>query len=153
MLEVDKPTDLLAYAGQDIGAGDWLTVDQATIDAFASATGDHQWIHVNPERARAGIPGGRTMAHGYLTLSLMPQLGRSVVSIRNRSRAINYGSNKIRFIAPVYAGDRIRLRQTLKSAEPVEGGVRLTWSSTVEVETADEIKPALVAETIVLGFD
>ncbi len=153
MLEVDKPTQLLAYVGKEIGVGDWLTVDQKTIDTFADATGDHQWIHVDVERARTEVPGGRTIAHGYLTLSLVPQLGRSVLSIRNRARAINYGSNRIRFIAPVHAGDRVRLRQTLKNAEPIEGGVRLTWNSTVEVETDGKIKAALVAETIVLGFD
>ena len=153
MLEVEKPTDLIPYAGKEIGVGDWLTVTQQTIDTFADATGDHQWIHVDVERCKREIPGGRTIAHGYLTLSLMPQLGRSVLSIRNRARAINYGSNRIRFIAPVHAGDRIRARQTLKSAEPIEGGVRLTWESTVEVETDGKIRAALVAETIVLGFD
>lgn len=153
MLEVEKPTDLLAHAGREIGVGDWLTVTQAMIDAFAEATGDHQWIHVDVERARREIPGGRTIAHGYLTMSLMPQLGRSVLSIRTRARAINYGSNRIRFIAPVHAGDRIRLRQTLKAADPIEGGVRLTWTSTVEVETDGTVGAALVAETIVLFFD
>ena len=123
------------------------------IDAFAEATGDHQWIHVDVERAKKELPGRRTIAHGYFTLSLMPQLGRSVFAIKNRSRAINYGCNKVRYIAPVHAGDRIRLRQMLKAADPVEGGVRLTWASTVEVETDGKVKPALVAETIVIGFD
>lgn len=153
MLEVDKPTELLAWSGKEVGVGDWLTVTQAMIDTFADATGDHQWIHVNVERAKAEIPGGRTIAHGYLTLSLIPQLGRSVLSIRNRARAINYGSNKVRFIAPVNSGDRIRLRQTLKSADAIDGGVRLTWDSTVEVETDGKVRAALVAETIVLAFD
>lgn len=153
MLEIEKPTDLLAYAGKEIGVGDWLTVTQEMIDTFADATGDHQWIHVDVERARREIPGGRTIAHGYLTLSLMPQLGRSVLSIRSRSRAINYGSNRIRYIAPVHSGNRIRVRQSLKKVEPVEGGVRLTWDSTVEVETDGIVRAAVAAETIVLAFD
>lgn len=153
MLEVEKPTDLIAWAGKEIGVGEWLTVDQAMIDAFAHATGDHQWIHVDPERAKTEMPGGRTIAHGFLTLSLIPRLGRTVLSIRSRSRAINYGSNKVRFIAPVPAGDRIRLRQVLKTAEPIPGGVRMTFDQTVEVETDGAVRPALVAETIVLGYD
>ena len=153
MLEVEKPTDLIPYAGKEIGVGEWLVVDQQMIDAFAGATGDHQWIHVDPDRAAKELPGGRTIAHGYLTLSLIPRLGRTILTIKSRSRALNYGSNRVRFIAPVHSGDRVRLRQVLKSAEVIDGGVRLTMDQTVEVETANVIKPALVAETIVLGFD
>lgn len=153
MLEVEKPTDLTAHVGKEIGVGDWLTVDQTMIDAFAHATGDHQWIHVDPERAKTEMPGGRTIAHGYLTLSLIPRLGRTVLTIRSRSRAINYGSNKVRFLAPVNAGDRVRLRQTLKGADLIAGGVRLTFDQMVEVETDGAVRPALAAETIVLGFD
>ena len=153
MLEVEKPTDLIPYVGKEIGVGEWLTVDQKMIDAFADATGDHQWIHVDVERAKKEVPGGRTIAHGFLTLSLIPRLGRSVLAIRSRSRALNYGSNRVRFIAPVHAGDRVRVRQTLRSADPIEGGVRLTWEQNIDVETDGKVKPALVAETIVLGFD
>ena len=153
MLEVDKPSDLLAYVGKEIGVGDWLSMGQKSIDTFAAATGDHQWIHVDAARAKAELPGGRTIAHGYLTLSLIPQLGRSVLAIREKTRALNYGSNRIRFIAPVHAGDRIRLRQTLKSAELLKDALRLTWDSKVEVETDGKVKTALAAETIVLWFE
>lgn len=153
MLTVDKPGELADWVGREVGVGDWLEVTQKMIDTFAEATGDFQWIHVDVERARKELPGGRTIAHGYLTLSLVPRLGRSVLEIRGRSRALNYGSNRIRFVAPVCAGDRVRLRQTLKQLEPVKGGQRITWESTVEVENGGEIRPAMVAETIVLAFD
>ena len=91
------------------------------IDRFAEATGDHQWIHIDVERAKREMPGGKTIAHGYLTLSLIPRLSQSIWRIAKRSRGINYGSNKIRFLNPVTAGSRVRLVQTLKAAEPIEG--------------------------------
>jgi acyl dehydratase len=151
MLQVDHPADMKAYAGKPVGTSDWVVVDQAMIDAFAEATGDHQWIHVDAERARREMPGGKTIAHGYLTLSLLPRLGANVYEIREVSRGINYGSNKVRFTAPVPAGSRVRLHQVLKSVENIAGGVRLTFDSTIEVEGSD--KPALVAETLSLAFD
>lgn len=151
MLEVEKPADMKAYIGKPLGSSDWITVDQAMIDKFADATGDHQWIHVDVERAKREMPGGKTIAHGYLTLSLLAGLAHQVYAIRKRSRGINYGSNKVRFTAPVPAGSRVRLHQTLKNVEDVEGGVRMTFESTMEVEGST--RPALVAETLSLAFD
>jgi len=151
MLEVETPADMAALVGQKLGTGEWLTVTQQMIDTFAEATGDHQWIHVDVARAKTEMPGGKTIAHGYLTLSLLPKLGYSVYGIRKRSRGVNYGSNKVRFTAPVPAGSRVRSHQTLKAAEPVEGGQRLIIETSVEIEGV--ARPALVAETITLVFD
>ena len=151
MLIVDKPADMKAHVGEEIGTSGWVTVDQAMIDKFADATGDHQWIHVDVDRAKKEMPNGTTIAHGYLTLSLLPRLGASIYRIRNTSRGINYGSNKVRFTAPVPAGSRVRLHQVLKAVEDISGGVRMTFDSTVEIEGGG--KPALVAETLVLAFD
>jgi acyl dehydratase len=151
MLEVERPADMAAYAGKELGTGEWLTVDQAMIDRFAEATGDHQWIHIDVERAKREMPGGKTIAHGYLTLSLLPRLSQSIWRIAKRSRGINYGSNKIRFLNPVAAGSRVRLVQTLRAAEPIEGGQRLIFEAKVEIE--GEARPALIAETIALVFD
>jgi len=151
MLEVEKPADMVAYVGQKIGSSDWVLVDQSKIDKFADATGDHQWIHVDVERARKEMPGGKTIAHGYLTLSLLPMLSDGCYRIRKRSRGINYGSNKVRFTSPVPSGSRVRVHQTLKAVEPIEGGVRLICEASVEIE--GQSRPALVAETISLAFD
>ena len=151
MIEVERPADMAAYAGKELGKSDWLTVDQKMIDRFAEATGDHQWIHVDVERARREMPGGKTIAHGYLTLSLIPRLTQSIVRIRKRSRGINYGSNKVRYLNPVKAGSRVRLVQGLKAAEPIEGGQRLIYDMTIEIE--GEERPALIAETIALAYD
>ncbi len=151
MLEVDRPADLKAHTGTALGASEWVSIDQAMIDAFAKATGDHQWIHVDVERARQHMPGGKTIAHGYLTLSLLPRLSEGIYRIRRTSRGINYGSNKVRFTAPVPVGSRVRLHQVLKSVEDIPGGVRLTFDSTVELQGSD--KPALIAEALVLAFD
>jgi len=151
MLELERPGDLVHYVGKEIGVSDWFTVDQAIIDKFADATGDHQWIHVDVERAKREMPGGKTIAHGYLTLSLVPRLGQTIYRVKQRSRGLNYGSNRIRFTGQVPAGSRIRLRQKIKAVEPVEGGVRITSESTVEVEGT--ARPALVAEIISMQFD
>jgi acyl dehydratase len=150
MLEVDRPADMRAYIGKVVGISEWLLVNQATINAFAEATGDHQWIHVDVERAKKEMPGGKTIAHGYLTLSLLPRLSAGVYRIRRTSRGINYGSNKVRFTAPVPSGSRVRLHQVLKSVEDIAGGVRMTFDSTVELEGSD--KPALIAEALVLAY-
>lgn len=151
MLEVERPADMIPYVGKTIGTSDWLVVDQKMIDQFAEATGDHQWIHVDVERASREMPGGKTIAHGYLTLSLLPRLSQTVYRITGRSRGVNYGSNKVRFTAPVPAGTRVRLHQVLKAVEPIEGGQRLTFESTIEVE--GNTRPALVAETLSLAYD
>ncbi len=150
MLEIENPRDLVARVGQAIGTSEWLTVDQGTIDAFADATGDHQWIHVDIERALRELPGGRTIAHGFLTLSLLPRLAQSILAIRGRTHTLNYGSNRVRFTAPVPSGARIRLHMKLLSAEPVANGLRLTFENTVEIE--GESKPALIAETIQVAY-
>jgi acyl dehydratase len=151
MLELERLADLAQYVGKEIGVSDWFTVDQQIIDKFADATGDHQWIHVDVERAKREMPGGKTIAHGYLTLSLVPRLAQTIYRVKKRSRGLNYGSNRIRFTGQVPAGSRIRLRQKIKAVDPVEGGVRITSESTVEVEGSE--RPALVAETIGMQFD
>ena len=151
MLELATTADLAARVGQKLGTSEWLPVDQRMIDLFAEATGDHQWIHVDVERARHEMPGGRTIAHGFLTLSLLPRMAHTIWRIERRSRGLNYGLNKVRFTAPVPAGARIRLHQTLKAAEPVEGGQRFTFEATVEIE--GEPRPALIAETLAIVYD
>src|SRR5207342_3856292 len=132
--EFAHPNEMHKYVGQEIGVSDWVEVSQDHINQFAEATGDHQWIHVDVERAKRDMPGGKTIAHGYLTLSLLPRLSHNILHIRKRSRGINYGSNKVRFTAPVPAGSRVRLHQTLKNVEDIEGGVRMTFDSQIEVE-------------------
>src|SRR5438067_2817100 len=124
MLTVEEPKDLKQHIGKELGPSEWMTVDQAMIDKFADATGDHQWIHVDVERAKREMPGGKTIAHGYLTLAMVPRMASTLMRMKKRSRGVNYGSNKVRFIAPVAAGARIRLRQRIANAEPVSGGVR-----------------------------
>jgi len=146
MLEIETLADLKPYVGKPLGTSDWVTIDQQRIDDFARVSGDDNWIHVDVERARRELPGGKTMAHGMLTLSLITYLGGKILRVRQRSRGINYGSNKVRFTAPVLCGARIRLHRTLEKYEPVEGGARLTFSNRMEIE--GEEKPALVAETI-----
>jgi len=147
MLEVEKPQDLLQHVGKELGPSEWLTVTQEMIDKFADATGDHQWIHVDVERAKKELPGGKTIAHGYLTLSLLPRLAPTLMKVEKRRRGVNYGSNRVRFTAPVPAGARVRLRQKLVKVEPVEdNGFRVTSEMTMEVE--GNTRPAMVAETL-----
>ncbi len=147
MLNVEKPQDLLQHVGEQLGPSEWLTVTQEMIDKFADATGDHQWIHVDVERAKKEMPGGKTIAHGYLTLSLLPQLAPTLMKVEKRRRGVNYGSNRVRFTAPVPAGARVRLRQKLVKVEPVEdNGFRVTSEMTMEVE--GNTRPAMVAETL-----
>jgi acyl dehydratase len=150
MLELETPKDLAQHVGRELGPSEWMTVDQAMIDKFADATGDHQWIHVDVERARREMPGGKTIAHGYLTLSLVPRMAQTLSRVKKRSRGVNYGSNKVRFITPVPAGARIRLRQRIANVEEIQAGVRVTSEMTVEVE--GQSKPALVAETIGVSY-
>src|SRR5579863_9537627 len=125
MIELERPADLEAYVGKEIGVSDWFTVDQAMIDKFADATGDHQWIHIDVERAKKEMPGGKTIAHGYLTLSLVPMMGAEILRITGVSRGINYGSNKVRFTNMVTVGSRVRGRQKLLSVEARSGGVQM----------------------------
>ncbi|HYI83225.1 MAG TPA: MaoC family dehydratase [Acetobacteraceae bacterium] len=152
MLEIESVEALRAHIGQRLGSSDWVVVDQAMIDQFAEATGDHQWIHVDVERAKREMPGGRTIAHGYLTLSLLPRLNANIYSIKSRKRGVNYGSNKVRFTAPVPSGARVRGHLSLKAIEPVgKGCSRLVTEATVEVEGSE--RPALVAETLSLVYE
>ncbi len=137
---------LRAAVGTEIGVSDWLTIDQDRIDKFAAATDDPQWIHVDPERAARG-PFGRTIAHGFLTLSLTVPLVDQVASVGGISMGINYGLNRVRFITPVPVGGRIRARVTLDSVSDIPGGVQAQRTVTVELEGAD--KPACVAESLV----
>ena len=151
MFEVETPKELLQHIGRELGPSDWMTVDQAMINKFAEATGDHQWIHVDVERARKEMPDGKTIAHGYLTLSLVPRLAATLTRVKKRSRGVNYGSNKVRFITPVQAGARIRVHQRITGAEEVSGnGVRVTSEMTVEIE--GQAKPALVGEIIGIRY-
>ncbi len=148
MLTVDNPAELAKHVGRTLGTSEWLTIDQKMIDDFAAATGDHNWIHVDVERAGREMPGGRTIAHGYLTLSLIPRLSRTVYRIEKRGKALNYGANRVRFTAAVPAGSRVRLSETLKDAQETDAGLRFTFECAIEIE--GERRPAMVAETIVL---
>ena len=134
-----------AAVGTDLGVGEWFTVDQARIDAFADVTEDWQWIHVDSERAAEG-PYGATVAHGYLTLSLIPRLGGEIFRVEGARMQVNYGSNKVRFPHPVTAGSRIRAVASLVAAEHTPVGVQGVIRYTVEIEGQD--KPACVAETV-----
>ena len=151
MITVAYPQDLKEYVGKEVGVSSWVTVNQEMIDKFADATGDHQWIHVDVERAKRELPTKNTIAHGYLTLSLIPRLASELMTVENRSRGINYGSNKVRFTGMVPAGSRVRLRQQIDAVEDVKGdGVRVISTCTMEVEGSD--RPALVAETIGISY-
>jgi len=145
MIRIATLSSLKERVGQELAVGDWLTVDQATIDKFADATGDHQWIHVDQERAAKG-PFGTTVAHGYLTLSLLPKLAESAFKVDDVRMGVNYGLNRVRFPAPVPAGSRIRARMKLLSYEPIDGGAQLVTEVTMEREGSD--KPVCVAETV-----
>ena len=141
-----KASELKALVGQEIGTSAWVTIEQERIDKFAEATGDHQWIHVDPERAADG-PFGSTIAHGFLTLSLIPALAWEVYTVEGARLSVNYGLNKLRFITPVPVGSRVRAHLSLASVEDVAGdALQVTTSVTVELEGAP--KPAAVAETL-----
>jgi acyl dehydratase len=144
----DKIEDLI---GKKIGTSDWLTVDQERVNKFAEATGDFQWIHVNPERAAREFMAGGTIAHGYLTLSLLPGLMQDILKVEGVGHGINYGSNKVRFTNMVKVGSRVRAHQSLKSVEKrKDGGKQMTYEVTVEIEGQE--RPALIAETLGLMY-
>ena len=151
MREFETIQDYAAQVGKEIGVSDWLLVDQDRINKFADATGDHQWIHVDVEKAKREMPGGKTIAHGYLTLSLVPMLTHGISKVKKVSRGINYGSNKVRFTSPVPAGSRVRARQKLIAADPVQGnGMRFTAEITIEIEGQE--RPACVAEVMSIQY-
>ena len=137
--------ELTAAVGTELGTSQWHTIDQHRVDLFAEATGDHQWIHVDPERAAKG-PFGRTIAHGYLTLSLLPVLVQGIYSVEGIQMAVNYGLNKVRFVTPVKVGSAVRAVLTLDAVTEVTGGLQLASTAVVQIEGLE--KPAAVAETL-----
>jgi acyl dehydratase len=144
--EIGSAAELLSLVGQEIGMSDWIVVSQDRIDQFADATGDQQWIHVDVERCRIESPFGGTIAHGFLTLSLLPAMMDSAVTLVGVRMAVNYGLNKVRFPAPVPSGSRVRGSVRLQVAEEVSGGIQVTWLVTMEREGGD--KPVCIAETV-----
>jgi acyl dehydratase len=147
MIEITDVRSLRDRIGEEIAVGDWFEITQARIDQFAEATGDAQWIHVDPARAAVESPFRTTIAHGFLTLSLLSTLIRDAMTFRGLRMAINYGMNRLRFVAPVPAGSRIRARFTPVSVEDTSGSLQVTWQVTIDREHAD--KPCCVAEWIV----
>jgi acyl dehydratase len=142
-------TQLQSRVGEHLATSPWLTIDQRRIDLFAEATGDHQWIHVDPVRAAAG-PFGTTIAHGFLTLSLLPELAEKALHIDDVKMGVNYGLNRVRFTAPVPSGSRLRGRIVLKAYEAIQGGAQLTMEITIEREGSD--KPVCIAEAVSRRF-
>jgi len=151
MVLLNRPADILAWVGKEIGVSDWLEIGQQQIDAFAKLTGDDLWIHVDPDRAKKEMPNGKTIAHGFFTLSLIPFLARSIYQIKERGKGLNYGSNRVRFVSPVPVDSRVRLRQTIKAAEPADGGMKITSDCVIEVE--GQTRPAVVAEFLMVVYD
>ena len=146
MTSFPSVASLTGAVGTVLGPGPWLEIDQDRVDLFADATGDHQWIHVDPERA-AGGPFGGTIAHGYLTLSMLPVLMKDLYAVDGVKLGINYGLNKVRFPAPVRVGSKVRLTAEIASVDEIPGGVQMVLRSTVEADGTD--KPVCVAESVV----
>lgn len=144
-LIVEKPQDLLGMVGTRVGPTDWVQVTQQRVDQFADCTGDHQWIHVDVERAKAG-PFGGTIAHGYLTMSMINLFLPQLMEVRGFAHAVNVGLDRLRFLAPVITGSRVRAVSEVVSAEEVKGGIQAVVRVTIEIEGSD--KPALIADTI-----
>ncbi|MEX5720546.1 MaoC family dehydratase [Geodermatophilus maliterrae] len=138
--------EVSGLVGQELGTSDWFEVTQDRVDTFADATGDHQWIHVDVERAKAESPFGGPIAHGYLTLSLLVPLFAQVLVVTDTAMGVNYGLNKVRFPSPVPVGSRVRLTATLEDVEQVAGGLQLTFSAVIEREGSE--KPACIAEPV-----
>ncbi len=149
-LQIDGIAGLKSKVGEHIGYSDWHQITQEQINLFADATGDHQWIHVDPDRAASG-PFGTTIAHGYLTLSLIPMLLEQVLSVRGVSMAINYGANKVRFPSPVPSGSKVRLGATLAELEEIPGGAQALVDITIEVEGST--KPSLATQIVFRYYD
>ena len=142
--------ELATCVGQEVAVSDWITITQQQVNTFADATGDHQWIHIDAEKAKAG-PFGGTIAHGFLTLSLLPRFLESSVVINDVRMGINYGLNKVRFINPVLVGSRLRARMSLAASENIENnGKQMVWDITIEIEGKD--KPACVAQAVIRSY-
>ena len=142
--------NIAQHVGEEMGVSEWVEIDQERVNKFADATGDHQWIHIDVERAKRELPTKGTIAHGYLTLSLIPFLASKISRIDGVSRGINYGSNKVRFTNMVPVGSRVRAKSKLIAAEPKGPGMQLTNEITIEIEGQD--RPACIAETISLVY-
>ena len=149
--QIENPAALRQHLGREVAVSDWLEVTQERINLFAEATEDRQWIHTDPARAARESPFRRAIAHGFLTLSLLSELGRTAVSVGGVRMGINYGLNRVRFVAPVPAGSRVRARFTLAELEEFKGGVQATWAVTVEREAGD--KPCCAAEWLVRYYE
>ncbi len=146
MITLNGIDDIKARVGQELGVSDWEEVTQEQVDAFAEATGDHQWIHVDPERAKA-TPFGGTIAHGYYTLSLAPKFNQAIYTVENVAFALNYGLDKVRFPSPLPVGSKVRMRSQISAVDDVPGGIQMKNTLTFEREGGD--KPVCVAETLV----
>ena len=153
--QIENIAKLREHVGGEVAVSDWIVIDQERIDRFAEATEDRQWIHVDPERAARESPFKETIAHGFLTLSLLSELARRAMSVGGVRMGINYGLNRVRFISPVPSGARIRGRFSLAALEDIKGGVQATWSVTVERESgrAGDDKPYCVAEWLVRYYE
>jgi len=149
MLVINGLDDIRGRVGQELGVSDWVQITQEDVNKFAEVTGDDQWIHVDPERA-AQTPLGGTIVHGYFTLSLLPKFAYETYTIEGISFAMNYGSDKVRFLSPVPTGSKLRCRSELSSIEDRNGGLLMKVTSTIEIEGSD--KPACVAETLTIVF-
>lgn len=132
--------------GEEIGISDWLLIDQQRVDAFAEVTGDRQWIHVDVERAKRESPFGATIAHGYLTLSLLAKFAQECIKVEGIKLAVNYGLNRVRFASPVIVGSRLRARFVLGEVSDIAGGAQLVWQAVIDIEGSD--KPACAAEMV-----
>jgi acyl dehydratase len=146
MREIASLAELKALVGQEVAVSDWVEISQERVNQFAEATGDHQWIHLDVERCKRESPFGGPIAHGYLTLSLLPMLMQNSVRMTDVRMGVNYGLNKVRFPAPVPVGSKVRSRTTVVSVEDIEGGAQVTWLVTIEREGSE--KPVCVAESI-----
>ena len=138
--------DARGRIGQEVGITEWMQIDQGRIDGFAEVTGDHQWIHVDVERAKRESPFGAPIAHGYMTLSLLAKFAGECISVEGAKLAVNYGLNRVRFTSPVRVGSRLRGRFVLGAVEDIAGGAQVIWNATVDIEGSD--KPACVAEMV-----
>ncbi len=151
MIVVKHPKELMAYTGKRMGTSDWMTIDQGMIDRFAELTGDDNWIHVDKARAAAAMPGGKTIAHGFLTLAMTPILGRQIFRLETQGKVFNYGADNLRFPGMVPCGERIRLTMDLMDgAERPDGGFKFTVKSTVEAE--GQPKPVCVFDKLMLIY-
>jgi acyl dehydratase len=149
-MRIDEIEHLRSHVGVNVAVSDWMLLTQVMIDSFAEVTKDRQWIHVDTERAREQMPHGRTIAHGFLVVSLLAPLFEETIKVGGTSSAVNYGFNRLRFAAPVMSESRIRGHFDLKAYDDVPGGAQLTWAVTIEIE--GEEKPAIVAEWVMRRY-